>query len=112
MTDERTARTARAFDAYERRFAAARAAQRLRDPVQPADRAEILEAARQVLGVRDEWIPEIAPIAVRDEPFSGYTVSHLTYRSWPHCYGAASLYRPDGGGRWCWSAPATARRAA
>lgn len=99
MTDERTARTVRAFDAYERRFAAARAAQRLRDPVQPADRAEILEAARQVLGVRDEWIPEIAPIAVRDEPFSGYTVSHLTYRSWPHCYGAASLYRPDGGGR-------------
>lgn len=97
--DEKLLRTMEAYDGYERRFAQARANARLRRPWLQADRQEILETARRVLGFRESLIPRIRPCESQTERYAGYSVEHILFESWPRFYGSASLYRPDGGGK-------------
>jgi len=79
------------FEAYDRRFAEARLRRPHRDPAQPQDRAAIVSAAKQCLGVRDEWVPTIRAEAVRVVPFEGGRIEVLRAPRGRRCRQRAAL---------------------
>jgi len=83
------------FEEYDRRFAEAKLRRPHRDPARPGDRQAIIAAAKQCLGIRDEWIPKISAEVVRVEPFEGGRIELLKAASWPGVAASALLYRPD-----------------
>ena len=71
------------FEKYDRRFAEAKLRRPHRDPAKPGDRQAIIAAAKQCLGIRDEWVPKISAEVVRVEPFQGGRIELLKAASWP-----------------------------
>ena len=88
----------RLIDHYDRRFARAMAAIPERTPWTAEGRSEIINAVRRCPGIRDEWVPEIRPRAVRTEERRGLAVELMQFESWPGTQGAAHLYIPPGKG--------------
>ena len=92
--------TMRMFDAYERRFAAARTAKPFAISASDADRARILANTKKILGWRDELIPTVHNLReVSSRRFDGYTVTELLYETWEGCHVPATLTMPDGDGK-------------
>lgn len=100
MTErERTIRTMRVYDEYERRFAAARAGRPLREMWREDDRAAALRAVREVLAYDERLVP---PVRIRSEntvQMDGFTIRDVVWEGWDGFYGVFSLYQPAGGGR-------------
>ena len=87
--------TTEIFDSYERRFAAARASRQLTHPWLEADRSKIMDGLKSMLAYRDDWIPGIHDMkAVSQKSYSTYEMIDYCYRTWPHFYGAATLFMP------------------
>ncbi|MBQ7567119.1 MAG: acetylxylan esterase [Oscillospiraceae bacterium] len=90
--------TLEAFDAYERRFAEARAARPLTKPWLAEDRAEILAGVKRMLRFDEALVPQISqPETVCETDCGGFTVTEYRYCTWEHVCGAATLYLPHGG---------------
>ena len=84
-----------AFDAYERRFAAARAAKGPYHPWKEADRKKILADVKSQLSYREDLIPTIESMEqVESASFDGYDAITYRYQTWAHFYSAATLYLP------------------
>lgn len=87
--------TTEIFDSYERRFAAARAGKPLTHPWEEADRATILNGLKSMLSYREGLIPDIHDMeAVSHKNYGTYDTIAYRYRTWPHFYGAATLFMP------------------
>ena len=83
------------FDAYERRFAAARAEKELLRPWVEADRETIREQTKRMLRWDEALIPEVSEMEVISQTDCGScSVLEYRYQTWVHCYGAATLYLP------------------
>ena len=83
------------FDEYERRFASARAQKNMRRPWEEADRKEILDATKRMLGYQEEWVPQVHDMKeVSCQDYGTYTVKQLQYQTWKDFYASASLYVP------------------
>jgi len=66
-----------------------------RDPAIAADRQAIVQAAKQCLGIRDEWIPTIRADVLRETAFEGGRIERLRSTSWSGVVGTALLYWPQ-----------------
>ena len=82
------------FEHYERRFAEARLRMPDRNPAADADRDVITRAAKECLGIRDEWVPAIRAEKAREEAFNGGRIEMLRASSWPGVTATALLYLP------------------
>lgn len=82
------------FEQYERRFAEARLRMPERNPAVPADREAIARAAKDCLGIRDEWVPKLQAEKVREAAFDGGRIEMLRATSWPGVTATALLYVP------------------
>lgn len=88
-------KTMEVFEEYERRFAAARAKRTLSHPWEEAEKKEIIEKTKAMLGWREELIPAIGEMEeISSEEYGSYRVIQLRYRTWERCYVSASLYLP------------------
>lgn len=86
------------FDRYERQFAEARLRLPERNPAEPAHREAIARVAKDCLGIRDEWIPQIEAAKVREAAFDGGRIELLRATSWPGVTATALLYVPADAG--------------
>lgn len=93
--NDKILRTMEMFDSYEKRFAEARASRQLRHPWEEKDKEEIRAKVRELLGFREELIPEIVPETLETLRFDGYDVEVIRYRSWENFFGCMSLYKPS-----------------
>ncbi len=93
--NEKLLYTALILDEYEKRFAKLRCEKNLRSPWKEADRAEILQNAKEVLAFDKIPSPDIKPLDERSEFLNGIHIKHINYRSWEHCYGTFTLYCPN-----------------
>ena len=84
---------------YEERFMQARLNRPVREPWKQKDREEIFQTVKEVLGVKEEYIPTIREEVVKELKFDGYTVQILKFESWDGVYGAATRYIPDTEGK-------------
>lgn len=83
------------FEEYERRFATARLQKPILCPWQEQDRAEILRKVKAMLRWDEKYMPEISNMEAVSELDAGTCrVLEYRYRTWPHVYGAATLYLP------------------
>ena len=84
-----------AFEAYEQRFAEAKLQKMRFAPWKEADREKILAGVKEMLCWDEKYLPEISHMEVISETDGG-TCKILEYRynTWPHVYGAATLYLP------------------
>ncbi len=87
-------RTHDAFARYERRFAEARLAVPERNPALPGDRRAIAQAARECLGICEDWVPTIEAEVVRETAFDGGRIEMLRATSWPGVASTALRYLP------------------
>lgn len=86
------------FDEYEQRFAEARANHKSLYAWDEASKEKIIQRTGEVLGYREEWVPEIRNMEeISEERFSNYCLKQLRYISWKNFYVSASLYLPDTG---------------
>lgn len=83
------------FDEYEKRFAAARLEKKVTSPWEKKDREEILLGVKKLLGIREDLIPVVSQVEELDSrQYEGYKAITYRYRTFPHVYGAATLYLP------------------
>lgn len=88
-------KTMEVFEEYERRFAAARGKRTLSHPWEEADKKEITEKTKAMLGWREDLIPAIGEMEeISREEHGSYQVIQLRYRTWERCYVSATLYLP------------------
>jgi len=93
--DQKWQNTIEVFDEYERRFAAARVEKKLTRPWQPEDRNAISDGVKQMLGWKDEWVPQIRSIEeISRTRLNGCDAIQYRFQSWDHFYGCFTLYLP------------------
>ena len=83
------------FDRYERRFASAMAAIPNRRPWMAKEKAQIVRAVRDCLGIRDEWVPQIRAETAGRSKHDGFSLELLRFTSWPGTIGTAWIYVPE-----------------
>ena len=89
----------RVYDEYERRFAAARAAQTLRFPLDDESRARVRARTKAMLRWSDESMPCVRGMeTVSVQDFPAFTAEQLRYETWERVFGCASLYLPKAEG--------------
>ena len=87
--------TTEVFDAYERRFALARAQKEMTRPWEPAQRKTILESVKRMLRYDEAMVPTIHGMEeVSRQSYEGYDSIQLRYETWEGMYGASTLYLP------------------
>ncbi len=59
-----------------------------------SEREAIVAAARECLGLRDEWVPSIRAEPAAESSLGSIVVQHLRSESWRGCLGAAHLFMP------------------
>ena len=97
---QKTEKTMRVFEEYERRFAQAKIDRPFYRPWLAEEKEKILQSVKEVVCFRDDLIPSIRLIEEKEIPGAeGYSIRELCYETWPHFYGVSSLYCPAGGGK-------------
>ena len=66
-----------------------------RRPWVPSERDEIIQVAKECLGVRDEWIPAIELKTDSVTSYGAVSIRKLSGVSWTRCFCAAHLYMPQ-----------------
>ncbi len=82
------------FAEYDRRLHLRMAAMDCPEPGTAEGNAEIKRRLNKVLGIRDEWVPEIRETLLTRTQRGQVTVDSLSFRSWDNFYGMATLYCP------------------
>lgn len=94
--DQKWQKTMEVFDAYQRRFAAARAEKPLTHPWEAKDRQTILENVKKMLCWQDALVPTVGdPEEVSRQQFEGYHTIQYRIPTWQDFWTAATLYMPD-----------------
>ena len=97
MTEaEKLLKIQQCMEEYEKRFHLKLAQMPRYSPWLPEERETIRQKAFELLGMKEEWIPEIKMELVRILPYDGYTVEQYRFTSWPGVMGTAHLYKPNG----------------
>lgn len=92
--------TTELFEAYERRFAEARMQKPFLRPWEEKDKATVLDGVKKMLRWDETYMPEILGMEIISETDVGACrILEYRYRTWPHVYGAATLYLPKTEGK-------------
>ena len=86
------------FDAYERRFAQARAEKVPTHPWKAADREKILAGVKKMLCWDDDLVPQVGELEeCSRRSFAGYSAIEYRYPTWEGFWGSSTLFLPEGG---------------
>ena len=83
------------IDALERQLQRADLMTPRRSPWIPEERDQIVRVAKECLGIREEWIPRIAPTIQSWTSYGEITIGSLRAVSWARCFCAAHIYMPS-----------------
>ncbi len=83
------------IDALERQILTADLRTPPRRPWVVEERREIIQLAKDCLGVREQWIPRIEPELELATSHGGISIKTLSGQSWDRCFCAAHLYAPQ-----------------
>lgn len=86
--------TNKIFDEYESRFQDAIKKKPHYKPWEQADRKKIKDLIKEVLGYKEELVPELSVISKKNIRNCEYTVEVVLAQSWKNCYTCANLYKP------------------
>jgi len=93
--DRKWLTTTEILDAYERRFALARAQKIATRPWEEAGREKVLASVRRMLRYDEALIPTVHNMQeISRQSHDGYTAIQLRYETWEKVYGTSTLYLP------------------
>lgn len=84
-----------AFDQYEKKFSTLMANMPDRRPWMAKEKEEIISIAKDCLGIKQEWIPQIKTETVKIKQQPKFNIHFLKFTSWENTIGTAHLYIPD-----------------
>lgn len=79
---------------YAKRLHQRMAAMNCPEPGTPESNAEIGKRLRNVLGIKNEWVPEIHAEVIEHRVCDGIEVKSLRFVSWSNFFGTATFYLP------------------